>query len=107
MPNAVTSKLFDLLAKYGDCESSTSVVVCEGINETEFSDINGTRHRGCLTATRYLAGASSRASQLLGETAEQQAKVTLAMPRMIKICLIRLSACIYVREWYCDSPQVF
>lgn len=105
MPNAVTANVFNLLAKYGDCESSTSVIVCEGIDETEFSDKNGTRHRGCLTATRYLAGTSSKASQLLGETAEQQAKVTLAMPRMIKSCLIRLHACIctWVVLWFSTS----
>ena len=76
VPDAVTANALKLLAKYGECESSASVVVCDGISETEFSDHRyGSSHKGCLTAARYLAGASSRAKELLGESAEQQAKV--------------------------------
>lgn len=65
-----------LIANVG-VESQLQISV-GSVSDVEFAGPAGERVFGSTTAARHLASLSPLADQLLGETAEQQAKVRLA-----------------------------
>jgi len=74
VPDAATEKLLGLVASYGNC-AITLTFKTSKIQTVEFKGENGESLGGVNTAARYLAGASPSASQLLGKSPADEAKV--------------------------------
>lgn len=74
-PDEASAQLLKLVAAYGGVKLSVDI----SGQDVEFV-ANGSKAFGLHTACRFLASLGSAAAQLLGEAADQQAKVRVRGP---------------------------
>lgn len=75
VPDAAAENLLRLVGSYAGLDRELTISV-GGVAEVEFT-ADGTQASGAHTACRYICSKSPSAEQLLGQDAEQQAKVGL------------------------------
>lgn len=73
VPDAATAALLRLVASYGGLDKQLDITTGD-VSDVKFPAY-GAQAFGVHTACRFLASSSPAAAQLLGESADQQAKV--------------------------------
>jgi aminoacyl tRNA synthase complex-interacting multifunctional protein 1 len=73
VPDVETDRLLKLIASYSGVKISTKV---QDTTDTTFKGSDGKPVTGTHTAARHIASLSSKAAQLLGQSPEQQAKIS-------------------------------
>lgn len=73
-PDQATANLLRLVAGFGGLEASQLSISVGGVDDVEFA-ADGVKAFGAHTACKFLASQGSKATELLGDTPEQQAKV--------------------------------
>lgn len=73
VPDVETERLLNLIASYSGVKISTKV---QNTTDTTFKGPDGKPVTGTHTAARHIASLSSKADQLLGQSPEQQAKIS-------------------------------
>ena len=75
VPDATSEQLLRLVASYSGCPTPIDIKIVHGSRTVEFSTAHGENIQGLTTACICIVSASPVATQLLGSTPEQEAKV--------------------------------